>query len=203
MIDTSKLKKIEECKGRIKEIIGDAAILDLAKNGICPHYIVINPITQEESIFFISSELNEWLSENFVRYNQGCITPSFRFIHFNKEEFKAPGNVPVELSYISNLYYLPIENINTPPGIYFLCKGQKVQYIGQAKNVAARIITHISEGIKDFDSVYFIPYAVDRLFELETALIRHLQPPLNKTCQRVPTEEDLKIIKKVLTKEES
>jgi hypothetical protein len=37
------------------------------------------------------------------------------------------------------------------PGIYFLCQGATVVYVGKAKNIACRIKAHFGE--KDFDTV--------------------------------------------------
>lgn len=180
MIDSSKLRKIQDCKGRLKEIIGDEGVLKLAKDGICPHYIITNPITKEESIWFIPSELNEWFDDNFVTCRKGHFIQNYSFYHFNKELHKVNDKVPDELIRIKDLYRLPIENVSTPPGIYFLCKEGKIKYIGQAVNVAGRIIQHLNEGVKDFDSVYFIACPINQLTQLETSLIRYFQPELNR-----------------------
>lgn len=36
----SKLRKIENCKGKIKEIMTDSQIISLAIDGAIPHYII-------------------------------------------------------------------------------------------------------------------------------------------------------------------
>jgi hypothetical protein len=145
MIDANKLKKIQDCKGRLKEIIGDKGVLQLAKDGICPHYLITNPMTNEQTIWFIASELNEWFEVNYINYIKGNFVQNYNFIHFDKDFHKAIGIVPDELLAISNLYQLPIQHLNTPPGIYFLCKKNKIVYIGQASNVSKRIIVQIEE----------------------------------------------------------
>lgn len=193
-MDANKLRKITDCKGRIKEIIGDDGVLKLARDGICPHYIITNPITKEETIWFIPSELNQWFDDNYVRYNQGYFNQIYNFIHFNKDIHSVKSDVPEELSRINNLYHLPIENISTPPGIYFLCKNNKIKYIGQSVNVGSRVITHMNEGIKDFDSVYFISCPINKLTELECALIRYFQPELNKTSKIKSSPKDKELI---------
>jgi len=121
MIDVNKLKKVEDCKGRLKEIVGNEGILHLAKEGACPHYIIINPITKEESIWFVPAELNKWLEENFCYYQEGNFTPKYSFLYLNKV-LHEPQSVPQELMMIKDLYHLPIDYVRTPPGIYFLCK---------------------------------------------------------------------------------
>ncbi len=188
-----KLKRIDDCKGRLKELVGNDGIIQLAKDGKCPHYVVKNPITGEETMWFIPSEINEWLDENYTTYKEGFVTEKYQFIHFNKEELKAV-NIPPQLSKIKNLYELPLSNINTPPGIYFLCKNQDIQYIGRSVNVAQRIITHVSEGFKDFDSIYFISCSVNYLCDLETSCIRYFNPPYNVTNAKPPSQRDLNIV---------
>ncbi len=194
MVDANKLKKIQDCRGRLKEIVGDEGVLQLAKDGICPHYIITNPITKEESFWFVPSEINEWFESNYIRYNEGGFTPSYTFIYFNKDLHKAADGIPEELNKVSDLYHLPIEHIITPPGVYFLCKNKKIQYIGQASNVGSRIITHISDGLKDFDSVYFIACPINRLTEIESALIRYFRPNLNKTCRVSANQKDVSLV---------
>lgn len=199
MIDSSKLKKIQDCKGRIKEIIGDDGVLQLAKDGVCPHYIITNPLTKEESIWFVPSEINEWFERNYINYREGNFVTKYSFVYFNKDIHKASGKVPDELIKIKNLYHLPIEYISTPPGIYFLCKNNKIRYIGQASNISNRVITHISEGVKDFDSIYFITCPINRLTEIESALIRYLQPDLNLSCKVAPSRKDTLLAESLLS----
>lgn len=200
MVDANKLRRIEDCKGRMKDIVGYDGVLQLARDGVCPHYIITNPITKEESIWFVPSEINNWFEENYVRYSKGYYTPEFTFVHFDKEANRCAGDVPLELSRIRDLYQLPIEHINTPPGVYFLCKGDKIKYIGQASNVSGRIVTHISEGMKDFDKVYYITCGLNRLNEMESALIRYLQPEYNKTKHGIANGRDKIIVSSLNTR---
>ena len=90
------------------------------------------------------------------------------------------GRLGTQLLNIKNLLELPIENISTPSGIYFLCKENKIKYIGQSNYITGRVTQHIAEGIKDFSNVFFISCPSNKLNELETLLIRHFQPELNK-----------------------
>lgn len=202
MIDATKLKTLQDCKGRIKSIMTDEEILSLCNDGIIPHYIITNPVTKQESVWFIASELNEWFDGNHIHYRESNFTPSYQFLSFDREQMKVTGGLPDELCKISDIYQLPMEFINTPPGIYFLCKDNKIQYIGQAKNVMNRITTHIMEGVKDFDAVYFITCPINRLLELESSLIRFYQPPLNKTC-RIPAKDCDNLIVQSIHKNEN
>lgn len=194
--DASKLKKAEDCRGRIKEMVGDDGLIQLAKDGIIPHYVVKNPLTGEESFWFIASEINDWFNQNYIRYVNGFFTPKFEFLIFDPNNYAIGQEdvIPPELSKVQDLYKLPMEAINTPPGIYFLCKGSAIQYIGQAANVSARVFTHMNEGLKDFDQVYFITCPINRLNKLESALIRYYQPPYNRGLSKKTKGADVSIV---------
>jgi hypothetical protein len=195
MIDASKLKSISDCKGKIKDILNDNDIIALAKNGICPHYLITNPITKEETIWFIPSELNDWFVNTFVQYRQGHFEQKHNFIYFNKYEFKIKSKIPDELLIIDNLFELPIGNIFTTSGIYFLCLDGKIKYIGQAENISARAYTHYKEGIKNFDSVFFITCPKKQLFELENSLIKYFRPEYNIAAKAEIKSNHLDVIK--------
>jgi hypothetical protein len=194
----NKLKKISECKGKVKDVISDNEILQLCIDGVCPHYVIINPITKEESIWFMPSELNEWFESNYILQRTGTINTTYTFLHFNNSICEEKGQVPTELTRINNLYTLPIENISTPAGVYFLCKGKKIQYIGQAVNVGRRIIDHMNEGVKEFDKVYFITCHVKQLSEVEKAFIRYFQPTYNKTSLITPNDFDINLVNSLM-----
>jgi hypothetical protein len=179
-----KLKTVSELKGKIKNILTDDEIISLTKQGSCPHYILINPITKEESIWFISSEINEWFETKYIKQVKEIINPKFDFIFFDKEKHKVYNEIPDELILIKGLYELPIIDIRTPSGVYFLCLGKKIMYIGQSVTIGGRVLNHIREGIKDFDRVFFIACPIDKLTEIETALIKHYKPPLNATNKK-------------------
>lgn len=199
MIDANKLKKAEECKGRLKELVGDEGLEQLAKDCLIPHYVIINPITGEETIWFVPSEVNDWFNANYVRYNQGGFTPKFEFIYFDRDELRAnAATIPLELSKISDLYELPVSYINTPPGVYFLCKEGIIKYIGQAMSITNRIVEHVKEGLKDFDKVFFIQCPLNRLNALENALIRYYKPAYNR-ASRDATQKDLLIVNSILS----
>lgn len=175
----------------------DEQILSLAKNNLCPHYILTNPISKEESIWFSQQELNKWFDENLVMQREGLFTSTYEFFYFERQ---SPNicEVPEELSSVQNLYQLPLDHIKSPPGIYFLCKSKKIQYIGQSTNVASRVSDHVGLGLKEFDSVFYITCPTSQLDELETAAIRYFHPPLNISKKAIkPTNDDLRLIKSV------
>lgn len=61
-------------------------------------------------------------------------------------------------------------------GIYFLCDGDACVYVGQAVNIAARVVHHAE---KVFDSVYFIYEDRANLTRIEKELIVRLLPKYN------------------------
>lgn len=198
-ISGTKLRKIEDCKGKLKDIIGNEGILHLAKEGICPHYVIINPITKEETIWFIASELNRWLDENYIKHKDGHFTPEYHFIYLDKKLYKPKNDVPEELLKIHNLYQLPIDNIHTPPGVYFLCKDKEIRYVGKSINVAHRLMYHIAENTKEFNAVFYIPCPYSKLTEIESALIRYFRPMYNTNIGKAREEDDY-IINSVMNK---
>lgn len=92
------------------------------------------------------------------------------------------ANKPVELKLMKHVFELNIKEnrLSAPSGIYFLYKGDVLQYIGQSICVIDRVNNHIKDKEKDFDSAYFIPVEIDQLNHVETFLINHLNPVLNK-----------------------
>jgi hypothetical protein len=62
-------------------------------------------------------------------------------------------------------------------GIYFLCKDKKVVYIGQSRDVLARVNGHI--GLKEFDSVMSMLVPEGLLDEAEQYWIKRIKPDLN------------------------
>ena len=66
-----------------------------------------------------------------------------------------------------------------PPtsGVYFFIKDQCIVYVGQSKDVFARIPTHKKR--KLFDQVVFIPVPKDDLLRVERAFIRVVAPVYN------------------------
>lgn len=181
MIDIQKFKKVEDLKGKIREFLSVGEIIELANRGDCPHYVVTNPLSGEESIWFVASEVNSWFERAYVRVQSGYYDKEkFSFFYFDKAEFNANKSVPPnELSGIKELYTIPKNEFIAPPCIYFLCKEKKIQYIGQSVTLRSRIKQHIDDGWKDFDEVFFMLCPVARLTELEGLLIKRYKPPLN------------------------
>jgi hypothetical protein len=69
------------------------------------------------------------------------------------------------------------------PGVYFLCLGDKVVYVGQSLNPPSRASAHLASRI-GFDRVYVLPVPREALDLVEGALIRSLKPKLNGEGRR-------------------
>ena len=91
--------------------------------------------------------------------------------YFNLQ--KKPVKVPKALKEINELVEIPSMH---PPGVYFLCHGNKVVYVGQSINPSARIAQHQAD--KQFNRVFMIP--TNNLDEVETMYIKKFKPKYNK-----------------------
>lgn len=85
------------------------------------------------------------------------------------EETIQIGSIPVD--------YKPLLS-----GVYFLLSGGRVVYVGQAKNIKARIRQHKEDPNKVFDAYAYLPCEVEYLDTLEALYIMHLRPAQNKRC---------------------
>lgn len=64
-------------------------------------------------------------------------------------------------------------------GIYFLVRHGETVYVGQSKDIVARVNQHIDEHSKDFDSVLYVQCPVDLLDYYEKRLIATIRPRYN------------------------
>lgn len=178
--DITKLRTAKELKGRVKELFSDLELIEMAKNHSLPHYVLINPVTKIETFLFDTKELLEWVNKNWLTKNQCFVSQHLHFVCFDYEKYRINNydGVPNELAFIKELYILPSTVSSTPPGIYFLCNGKEIVYIGQSRNVGNRIPNHRG---KEYDRVFFIPCHVNQLCDFERALIRRFKPPLNSS----------------------
>jgi len=74
-----------------------------------------------------------------------------------------------------------LQKIKRENGLYFLCKGEDIVYVGHSTNVYTRILEHIVEDKKTFDNVRSV-YHEDILRSeiVEVMLISKLRPKYNK-----------------------
>jgi hypothetical protein len=94
------------------------------------------------------------------------------------EKVTSNDDVPYEISKIDNLFKLPKSLFNSGSCIYFLCRNEKVVYIGQAENVHQRLVEHLKT--KNFDTVFYLRVPFNKMDKIESALISYLNPEYNK-----------------------
>jgi len=88
-----------------------------------------------------------------------------------------------------------------PACVYFLVKGDFLDYIGGTNDLANRIRQHLNDG-RSFDRVLWIPCNEEHVHKLEHELIQKLQPPGNQRGRgpkRPRTEFDNEVWKLLFT----
>ncbi|UYE95814.1 hypothetical protein KNLIENLN_00001 [Sinorhizobium phage NV1.1.1] len=167
----SNLITAAEAAEALKGVMGEERIVELADSGYAPHFRI-----DGGPPMFKISELRSWIADNLIAECAGkSVTDGIRLTYAG-DEVADPFGVPESIRCISHLRDLS-RLLTIGAGVYFLCLGSEVVYVGQSVDVASRISAH--RGVKQFDRIYFLPWPAGRLNELEGALIRHLRPPLN------------------------
>lgn len=134
----------------------------------CPHYRV-----DGGEPLFNMRELREWVAANLLQKFNPDTNLKLQIIDLGPP---IPlKDRPEPLTHLKGLRRLPMINA----GIYFLCLGGVIQYIGQSTNPYMRIRTHANG--KSFDDVFFLPVPEDDLDRIESELIHAINPPLNGT----------------------
>lgn len=88
-------------------------------------------------------------------------------------------------------------------GVYFLCRGSSVVYVGQSFFVFGRLHDHARDlragrsGARKFDRAFYISVPVVDLDSVEQAFISHLRPVGNKASLRKLRADDAKLLSKL------
>lgn len=88
-----------------------------------------------------------------------------------------PPEIPRSIAELDTLLHLPLAW--TASGVYFLCEGDEVVYVGRSLSVLHRIAEHIKASVKEFSHVFFLPCAIAELDEIEQRWIKTLNPKYN------------------------
>jgi len=64
-------------------------------------------------------------------------------------------------------------------GVYFLFRGGRLFYVGQSRDIVARLLSHAKGGAGVFDRAFFVPVPLDRLDEVEKEMIGRYNPERN------------------------
>lgn len=76
---------------------------------------------------------------------------------------------------------LNLKGIELRSGVYFLYDKEELVYIGQASNITRRILEHIEQGLKVFDTVRYSLVPVTNLNSVEMTLVKALKPKYNSS----------------------
>lgn len=198
--DPSRLKKADQLKGKISQIMTPEEIEKLAKDGSIPHYILTNPLTGEHTYLFGSQEINDWFNYTCITKVNGEVISNlqnFPLLRSVEDYIANKGKVPEELMCMREVYRMPVEKIIAVPGIYFLCLGNKVVYIGQSTCIQHRISTHIQQRQKQFTDVFYIIVPVNFLDRYESSLIRYFRPEYNVSSKGKLRDSDVETVKEL------
>ena len=172
MKDWQKFLTIEQAS----QVVGLSAerLENLATSGHAPHYYCdgLGPLFQK-------TELKQWISDNLVQARGGMPMPRELPVLCPIDRTNTKQIPPTPLLGLMGLAMLSIPpNIS---GVYFLCDGDDVVYVGQSVQVVNRIATHLAEGRKKFDAdrVFFMPCPPPDLNAVEGQFIRLLNPKYN------------------------
>jgi len=162
-----KLLAAEEAASGIG--IPAARLLELANAHMAPHYRI-----DHGEPLFLGDELKLWAATNLLEHFEGTKVPAVQVIAV---ELPPPARrPPAALTSLRGLREIPVASLT---GIYFLCEGDEVVYVGQSTALFARIASHRSERRKAFSQVFFLPVLESELDNVEAAFIAALEPRMN------------------------
>jgi len=95
--------------------------------------------------------------------------PNIIYVHEVSEKPPQLSELPVKEFFSAPIF----------PCIYFLCRDNKIVYIGQSVNLSVRLGEHLKT--KGFDRIFYMEVQACDLTETETRLIEYYDPELNKT----------------------
>lgn len=159
----------EEAAEKLKGVSKDQ-LLSWANGNYAPHFRINggNPL-------FKMSELKRWVAKNLMTICEGAPLPKeFKIVSAGDPITVSP---PAEISQVVGLMQFP--RYQFASAVYFLCRDNKVVYVGQSKTPATRIAVHDSSSEKVFDRVYILPTPDYQLDYVESAFIHHLKPEYN------------------------
>lgn len=160
----------------------DPRLLDkLAREGIVPCYKVYDPSKSDFGFLYLPWELDSFIRKNWVYVQDGVSACNYDIVitKYTSDTTPDPIIVPKPLEKLHNLKCLPFDKVGYGSGVYFLCKGNDIVYVGESTCLIARISAHLHEKIKDFDSVYFLSIAPHARRKVEKAFIQHYNPKYN------------------------
>jgi len=99
--------------------------------------------------------------------------------------------IPLEIDGVSGI--IDAGRMHLPSGVYFLYFRGVLQYVGKSVTPASRLNQHRQVG-RVFDQAFVLPVPQSMLDQVEGALIRKFQPPLNVTMPIVGLDDDARVL---------
>lgn len=164
----TSLKTAAEISG--PETLPLEKLIAYTESGHMPHYRV-----DGGEYLYRSTEVKNWIAKNLMTRCEGSDLPYELKLTVPAE--KISEHPPVSIQNLDGLQQVPKYGFNS--GVYFLCFGGEVVYVGQSASPASRISSHVLEGKKMFDRVYLLPVPVNDLNNIEAAFIKTLNPVYN------------------------
>lgn len=154
--------------------VSAARLLDLAAAGYAPHWRV-----DGGQPLFKATEIKDWAKANLLKQHKGKSLPAVLTFVTTGNDIDDPMAIPRALRAIRDLRDIT-PTVRLSPGIYFVCDGDEVIYVGQSVNPGARLATH-DKGFAEYEClrVFLLPWPRYDLNRLEGAIIRRLRPRLN------------------------
>jgi hypothetical protein len=153
--------------------VPEARLLELADAYLVPHYRVDGgpPLFQQ-------TECRKWIGKNLAQRVEGQDVPiTYRIVSatLGVKERECPSPL---LPMANRLVDVSMSQVC---GVYFLCSGDEVVYVGQARNVGARVAAHVDDPNKQFQRAFAVAVTPENLDAVEGAFIRVLRPIYNCT----------------------
>ena len=190
---------VSEKLSKLRIEISPERLSELAECGYMPHWLFCSG--GDEQALFRLPDVKRWLRQNDLMEIKGAPFPKILEVVkiTNIGQPATSEQVPQAIqSFGASLRVAPTALIS---GVYFLCKGGEVVYVGMSTNLYGRVNSHsrdlqqcvdpMSIAVKDFDSALFLPVPRSDLSDVEERMIRILKPRFNRRGkEQEPSEED-------------
>jgi hypothetical protein len=180
---TVAFKTPQEAAKSLGDTISAERLIELAAAGYAPHYLI-----DGGGPWFKIMELREWFDKNVVQARGGLPMPT-RLALVVPEESLPASDAPESIARLTGLRHIDPAHF-VCPGIYFLCLGDEVVYVGQSVNVPGRVMTHVHESRrpagKTFEPsrIFYLPAPESELLRVESEFIARLKPRYNGETKR-------------------
>jgi hypothetical protein len=181
-------KTPQEAAKSLGNTISPERLIELADTGYAPHYLI-----DGKGPWFKIAELREWFDRNAVQARGGLPMPT-RLSLVVPAESRPASDAPESISRLDGLHHTDPAHLRCP-GVYFLCDGGEVVYVGESVCVPARVMSHIHESrrtagkVFDPSRIFYLPVPEGELLRVESEFIGRLRPRYNGETKRLRDRE--------------